>query len=137
MDRDVVEVAQAILHAFQPREELLPTLQRLLAREKAGEELRCVSHFLSLNAQLVTAAGIEPSRWTRAKSTPETPRSRYARSRLELKRGHEAELFEVARELTHAVAAQLALKSKSERGYELLEGSEAAHIKAAPIDLSR
>jgi len=56
---------------------------------------------------------------------------------LELKRGHEAELFEVARELTHAVAGQLALKSKSERGYELLEGSEAAPVKAAPIDLSR
>ena len=50
MDRDVVEVAQAILHAFQPREELLPTLQRLLAREKVGEEFRCVSHFLGLNA---------------------------------------------------------------------------------------
>ena len=56
---------------------------------------------------------------------------------LELKRGHEAELFEVARELTHAVAGQLALKSKSERGYELLEGSEAAPVKAVPIDLSR
>src|SRR5262245_4008031 len=56
---------------------------------------------------------------------------------LELKRGHEAELFEVARELTHAVAGQLALKSKSDRGYELLEGSEAAPVKAAPIDLSR
>ncbi|HET9246381.1 MAG TPA: CYTH domain-containing protein, partial [Xanthobacteraceae bacterium] len=45
---------------------------------------------------------------------------------LELKRGDEAELFEVARELTHALAAQLALKSKSERGYELLEGAEGA-----------
>jgi triphosphatase len=56
---------------------------------------------------------------------------------LELKRGHEAELFEVARELTHAVAGQLALKSKSERGYELLEDSEAAPVKAVPVDLSR
>ena len=56
---------------------------------------------------------------------------------LELKRGHEAELFEVARELTHAVAGQLALKSKSERGYELLEDSEAAPVKAVSIDLSR
>src|SRR5262249_12565741 len=54
---------------------------------------------------------------------------------LALKQGHEAELFELARELTHALAAQLALKRKSERGYELLEGSEAAHAKAAPIDL--
>src|SRR5262249_42506000 len=55
---------------------------------------------------------------------------------LELKRGDEAELFEVARELTHALAAQLALKSKSERGYELLEGADAAPVKAAPSDLS-
>jgi triphosphatase len=55
---------------------------------------------------------------------------------LELKRGDEAELFEVARELTHALAAQLALKSKSERGYELLKGAEAAPVKAAPSDLS-
>src|SRR5215468_10734280 len=60
MNRDVVEIAQAILHAFQPREELLPTLRRLLAREKVGEELRCVSHLLGLNAQLMTAAGVEP-----------------------------------------------------------------------------
>src|SRR5262249_60078278 len=59
MNRDVVEVAQAILHAFQRREELLPTLRRLLAGEEPGEELRCVSHFLGLNAQLVTAAGVE------------------------------------------------------------------------------
>ena len=56
---------------------------------------------------------------------------------LELKKGREAELFKVARELTHALAAQLALKSKSERGYALLEGSESAPMKAAPIDLSR
>ena len=60
MNRDVVEVAQAVLHAFQPREKLLPTLRRLLAREQAGEELRCVSDFLGLNAQLMTAADIEP-----------------------------------------------------------------------------
>jgi len=60
MNRDVVEIAQAILHAFQPREELLPTFRRLLAREDGGEELRCVSHLLGLNAQLMTAAGVEP-----------------------------------------------------------------------------
>src|SRR5215831_19788900 len=60
MNRDVVEVAQAILHAFQPREELLPTFRRLLAREKAGEELRRISHLLGLDAQLMTAAGVEP-----------------------------------------------------------------------------
>src|SRR5262249_14990685 len=54
MDCDVVEIAQAILHAFQSREEFLPTFRRLLAREDCGEELRCVSHLLGLNAQLMT-----------------------------------------------------------------------------------
>src|SRR5262249_51812583 len=33
--------------------------RRRLAREEPGEELRCVSHLLGLNAQLVTAAGVE------------------------------------------------------------------------------
>jgi triphosphatase len=39
---------------------------------------------------------------------------------LELKRGDEAELFRVARELTQTLSARLALKSKFERGYEML-----------------
>src|SRR5215831_8668580 len=60
MDGDVVEVAQAILHVLERGEKLLPALRRLFAGEEAGEELRCVSHLLGLNAQLVTAAGIEP-----------------------------------------------------------------------------
>src|SRR5262245_21252389 len=60
MDSDVVEVAQAILHVLERREKLLPTLRRLLAGEEAGKEVGCVSHLLGLNAQLVTAAGIEP-----------------------------------------------------------------------------
>jgi hypothetical protein len=59
MNRDVVEIAEAILHAFQRREKLLPTLRRLLAREEPGKELRCVSHLLGLYAQLVTAVGVE------------------------------------------------------------------------------
>src|SRR5262249_27385560 len=60
MDGDVVEVTQAILHVLERREKLVPTLRRLLAGEEAGKELGCVSHLLGLNAQLVTAAGIEP-----------------------------------------------------------------------------
>ena len=43
---------------------------------------------------------------------------------LELKRGNEAELFDVARELTQTLPAQLAFKSKSERGYELLDDEQ-------------
>src|SRR5262249_34712925 len=55
---------------------------------------------------------------------------------LELERGNVAELFDIARELSHALPAQLALKSKSERGYELIEGAGNAPVKAAPIDLA-
>jgi len=54
---------------------------------------------------------------------------------LELERGKEAELFELARALSRAVPAQLVLKSKAERGYELLEDKEKAAAKSAPIDL--
>jgi triphosphatase len=55
---------------------------------------------------------------------------------LELKRGDEAELFRVARELTQALPAQVALKSKSERGYEMLAGQDDAPVKAVAVDLA-
>ena len=55
---------------------------------------------------------------------------------LELERGNAAELFDVAREITQALPAQLALKSKSQRGYELLDGKQAAPVKAVPADLA-
>jgi inorganic triphosphatase YgiF len=38
---------------------------------------------------------------------------------LELKQGEMEHLFDVARELTRALEARLAVRSKSERGYEL------------------
>ena len=55
---------------------------------------------------------------------------------LELKGGDEGELFKVARELTQALPVQLALKSKSERGYELLAGRDDEPVKAIAIALS-
>jgi inorganic triphosphatase YgiF len=55
---------------------------------------------------------------------------------LELQRGDETELFELARALSRAVPAQLALKSKAERGYELLEDKEKAAARSTPIDLA-
>jgi len=55
---------------------------------------------------------------------------------LELKRGNEADLFRVARELVHVLPAQLALKSKSERGYEFVDGELGAPVKAVPVDLT-
>ncbi|MGC2079805.1 MAG: CHAD domain-containing protein, partial [Xanthobacteraceae bacterium] len=55
---------------------------------------------------------------------------------LELKRGSAAKLFDVARELTRTLQARLAVKSKSERGYEIIDGQQELPIKAAPIGLS-
>jgi triphosphatase len=55
---------------------------------------------------------------------------------LELKRGNETDLFSLARELVHLLPAQLALKSKSERGYEFVNGKVGAPVKSVPVDLS-
>jgi CHAD domain-containing protein len=44
-------------------------------------------------------------------------------------------LFRLARELTQTLPVQLALKSKSERGYEMLAGRDDAPVKAITIDL--
>src|SRR5262249_18158806 len=54
---------------------------------------------------------------------------------LELKRGSKDRLFEVARRLVQALPAQISLKSKAERGYELLEGRKGSPVKANPVDL--
>jgi inorganic triphosphatase YgiF len=54
---------------------------------------------------------------------------------LELKRGSAADLFDVAHELTQALPARLAVKSKSERGYEILDDEQELPVKAAAIDL--
>jgi triphosphatase len=54
---------------------------------------------------------------------------------IELKRGSAAQLFAIARELSQSLPAQLAVKSKSERGYELLDDSRGLPVKSAPISL--
>jgi CYTH domain len=51
---------------------------------------------------------------------------------LELKRGDRAELFRLARELAQAVPLEPIVKSKSQRGYELIQGEWNLPIKAAP-----
>src|SRR5215831_7746446 len=53
---------------------------------------------------------------------------------LELDRGTVAELFDLARHVL-ALPARLALKSKSERGYEIIDGELETPVKAAPVDL--
>jgi inorganic triphosphatase YgiF len=54
---------------------------------------------------------------------------------LELKQGQAAELFRFARELSRNIPARLALKSKAERGYELLNGKAPLAVKAEHIGL--
>ena len=55
---------------------------------------------------------------------------------LELKRGNETDLFSVASALVHVLPAQLALKSKSERGYEFIDGELGVPVRAVPVDLT-
>jgi triphosphatase len=54
---------------------------------------------------------------------------------LELKRGEKSRLFEIARTIERALAAQVSLKSKAERGYELVDGGGGAPVKAVPVQL--
>ena len=55
---------------------------------------------------------------------------------LELRRGSREQLFEIARELAHALPLQLTVKSKADRGYELIDGMQNAPVKSTPIDLA-
>jgi inorganic triphosphatase YgiF len=55
---------------------------------------------------------------------------------LELARGEEADLFRFAREVAEAVPAQLAFRSKAERGYALIDDARDAPVKSVPIHLA-
>jgi inorganic triphosphatase YgiF len=54
---------------------------------------------------------------------------------LELERGRADDLFDIARQLVDKIPAQLAIESKSERGYRLLEGEDTAPVRAARVNL--
>jgi triphosphatase len=55
---------------------------------------------------------------------------------LELKAGDRARLFEVARTFARAASAELAVKSKAQRGYELLAGDEDAATRGGEIGIA-
>jgi triphosphatase len=55
---------------------------------------------------------------------------------FELKEGDRARLFDVARTFARATSAELAVKSKAERGYELLAGNEAAVLKGEAVEIA-
>ena len=54
---------------------------------------------------------------------------------LELKRGETKDLFSLARTFAQALPLRLAVKTKAERGYELVEGGTHEVEKAADIDI--
>ncbi len=56
---------------------------------------------------------------------------------LELKRGKAGDVFKLAREIAKLVPAKLALKSKSERGYDLIEHKPTQAVCAEKIKLRR
>jgi inorganic triphosphatase YgiF len=56
---------------------------------------------------------------------------------LELKRGKAGDVFKLARELARLVPAKLELKSKAERGYDLIEQKSAQAVCAEKIMLRR
>jgi triphosphatase len=55
---------------------------------------------------------------------------------LELKEGDRAQLFDMARAFARATSAELAVKSKAERGYELLAGNDAAALKGETVEIA-
>jgi triphosphatase len=54
---------------------------------------------------------------------------------LELKRGEPQALFDLARRIVGALPARLAVESKSERGYALIDRVDGDPVKAVPVDL--
>jgi inorganic triphosphatase YgiF len=56
---------------------------------------------------------------------------------LELKRGQASEVFDLARKLSQLVTAKLALKSKAERGYDLVNNKPSQAVFAEEILLQR
>ena len=56
---------------------------------------------------------------------------------LELKKGLASDLFRIARRLEHRTEAELDLRSKAERGYQLANGNKQVASHAEPIELTK
>jgi inorganic triphosphatase YgiF len=56
---------------------------------------------------------------------------------LELKSGPTTDLFRVAKALERKLAAELCLRAKADRGYELINGKSAQAVFAEPIELDK
>ncbi len=55
---------------------------------------------------------------------------------FELKRGNKERLFQFARTFARATSAELAVKSKSQRGYEILAGDTVSVVKGEAIEIA-
>jgi inorganic triphosphatase YgiF len=55
---------------------------------------------------------------------------------FELKRGNKARLFEFAQTFARATSAELAVKSKSQRGYELLAGDDVSVVRSEAVAIA-
>jgi triphosphatase len=62
--------------------------------------------------------------------------SAFSEVELELKSGAPADLFKVARALGRDVPVHMSLRTKSERGYDLVDGKRPSPIKALPVALT-
>ena len=62
-------------------------------------------------------------------------RSRVCELELELKSGDRAALFSFAKRLAETVPLTLGIKTKAERGFDLLDGREADFEKARPVEI--
>ncbi|MCA6114391.1 CHAD domain-containing protein [Bradyrhizobium sp. WSM 1738] len=62
--------------------------------------------------------------------------SRIEEVELELKRGSRRDLFQVARAVERKLAAELYLRGKAERGYDLLDSKDERPVFAQPIELN-
>ena len=63
--------------------------------------------------------------------------SRVEEVELELKRGHPRDLFQVARAVERKLDAELYLRGKAERGYDLVDSGDEQAVFAQPIELDR
>lgn len=62
--------------------------------------------------------------------------SRIAEVELELISGDQAAMYRLAHDIAAAIPAQLAVKSKSDRGYDLIDGTAGAVVKADDVEIA-
>jgi inorganic triphosphatase YgiF len=80
---------------------------------------------------------IEMARWTRGEVRAGRKSDPISELELELKRGRAGDMFKLAREMGNLAPATLSFKTKSERGYDLIENRPAQAVRAEKIRVRR